>query len=646
MLQSLKTIRLSSLVLPGFMPDAVPFAVRTTLALILAYFVAFYAQLDSASSAGVCVAIVAQPAAGMTLSKAVYRVIGTLVGGVVAVLFAGLFSQDRTLLLVAFALWLGVCTFVAALLRDFRSYGAVLCGYTVGIIAISTIDAPEQAVLVAMNRVAAILVGIASVAVVNSVLVAATAYDTLVAALRTELDAARTLAADVLTGAGIPDDDTFIERGSAILLLRTEASYVAVERSDGGSRSDGARAAIAGLLGMLAAIRCIGAAPLSAAARAELSHFAAALDGDISDMPELSPLDTAEQAVLIEQAMTLLEQHRLAQRGLSVLLHEAPAGPPVRLRRHIDGVGAALSAGRTIIAVGLGAVFCINANWPGATLLLVQQAAFTALFGMQPNPSAAARTIGYALPVGVVAAGLVGFALLPQISGFGPFSIIVGIVCFGFCLAARHPETARFGPGLILYFVLLLSPSNVQTFDLMLFLNNVMIQLIAIVFMLLGFWLILPVSRERRLFRIVLAGARDLSRALRGCSLDPAAVQSLHFDRLAQAYSWSGRRTPARARVLSRLFAFAELETALRRAWSAVEEAAGTTLPGDPAIAVARDSLRHPTPAGLQDAARALLPLAGDRHRGTMRAISGLYDAGRLLTAQGRALDRYRVREV
>ncbi len=156
------------LILPGFMPDAVGYAVRTTTALLLAYLVAFAIQLDTASSAGLCVAIVAQPSPGMAVSKAAYRTLGTVLGGAVALLLVAAFPQDRTMLLVGFTAWLGACTFVAALLRDFRSYGAVLCGYTVGIIAVSGIDAPDGALLATLNRVAAILLGIAAVALVNT----------------------------------------------------------------------------------------------------------------------------------------------------------------------------------------------------------------------------------------------------------------------------------------------------------------------------------------------------------------------------------------------------------------------------------------------------------------------------------------------
>ena len=163
--------------LPGnFEPDAVPFAARTTLALLLGYGVSFAIQLDSASSAGLCVAIVAQALPGMALSKAAWRTAGTLIGGVAGVGLVAAFGQDRTMLLGGFTLWLGACAFVASALRDFRSYGAVLSGYTVGIIAIGNIDTPGGAFLSALNRVAAILIGVGSVAVVNTLLAPPLAY--------------------------------------------------------------------------------------------------------------------------------------------------------------------------------------------------------------------------------------------------------------------------------------------------------------------------------------------------------------------------------------------------------------------------------------------------------------------------------------
>ena len=151
------------LLLPGFRPDAIGFATRTTLALLLAYLVAFAVQVEGPSTAGVCVAIVAQPSPGMAMSKAASRLLGTLLGGCIGLALLAAFPQDRVLLLAGYAVWLGLCTFGSTLLRDFRSYGAALSGYTAGIIAIGAIDSPHTALLTTLNRVAAMTIGIAAV---------------------------------------------------------------------------------------------------------------------------------------------------------------------------------------------------------------------------------------------------------------------------------------------------------------------------------------------------------------------------------------------------------------------------------------------------------------------------------------------------
>ena len=411
------------LVLPGFMPDAVGFALRTTLAVLLAYFVAFAIQLDTASSAGLCVAIVAQPTPGMAMSKALYRVLGTVLGGAVAFALVALFPQDRTMLLAAFTLWLGACTFVAALLRDFRSYGAVLCGYTVGIIAISGIDAPDGALLATLNRVAAILLGVASAAVVNALLSYAAAFEGLVAALRRRLAAAEALALSALAGQDLPGEPLPAQEGASILALRTEASYAATELPDGPARNVGAQAAIAGLLGMLSAARAIATGlhlSTDPATRRTLDAAAARLrSGRDTGDPDPASLDALPTdplaAALLDRSRDLLRQHALAQGGLRALETGDPA-VPVRLPVHHDVVGAGLSAARTMISVGLGCVFCVYSGWPGATGLLVQQAAFTALLGMAPDPSAAGVAMGLSLPLPALAAGIIGFVLLPVAS--------------------------------------------------------------------------------------------------------------------------------------------------------------------------------------------------------------------------------------
>ena len=624
------------LLLPGFMPDALGFAFRTTASLLLAYWIAFAIQLDTASSAGLCVAIVAQPTPGMAMSKAIYRAIGTVLGGAAALVLVALFPQDRTMLLAGFTLWLGACTFVAALLRDFRSYGAVLCGYTVGIIAVSGIDAPDGALLATLNRVAAILLGIGSVAVVNLLVSRMSAFDDLLAALQRRLATADALALSVLAGKALQTEPLPAQVGAAILNLRTQAGYAAAELPNGKMRRAGATNAIAGLLGMLSAARAISTGmqqPIDAATQDALAAAAAQIRGAAERQTLNFAPATPLAAALLDRANELLNQRDLILAGLRTLTEGAGLSVQVDLPIHLDWIGAALSAARTIIAVALGCVFCIYAGWSGTSLLLVQQAAFTALLGMTPNPSAGAINFGLCLIPAGLAAWIIGFVLLPQASGFVPFALAVGPFVFAAGLAARHPRTAAYGPGLLLYLALLLSPSNIESFDLGAFLNTIQVQIMAVLFMILAFHFILPVSRRRRLFRIADAIGRRLHRAIDGEVPRYGAISArcLRFDRLAQAQVWLGRQTPARLAVIERLSAFGELESAMRRAWAGMRSLGLAMPPREP--------------DALEAASRELLASEHPEREAVIHAAAGLYGAALLMRQNARALLHYGVME-
>ena len=250
--------------------------------------------------------------------------------------------------------------------------------------------------------------------------------------------------------------------------------------------------------------------------------------------------------MMLDRAHELLQQRMMVQVGLRQLEGGEGLAAQVRLPVYRDWIGAGLSATRTVIAVGLGGWFCVASGWPGTTLLLVQLSAFTALLGMQSNPTAAAVNIAMGLPGAALAAGVIGFLLLPQASGFVPFALALTPFAFAFALAAQHPATARFGPGLLLYLTLLLSPANTESFDFAAFLNTVMIQVVALLFMILAFRLILPVSPSRRLFRAADSIGQSLRRALAGRPdrHDRIAARSLRADRLAPGSGLAGARHP------------------------------------------------------------------------------------------------------
>ena len=101
---------------------------------------AFWLQLDGMSTAATTVGILALQTRGQ--AWAIYRMLGTLIGVVASFALAGLFPQSRELFLVGFAAWLGQCVYVGGLLDGSRTYGAVLCGYTVALVAVTQMNSP------------------------------------------------------------------------------------------------------------------------------------------------------------------------------------------------------------------------------------------------------------------------------------------------------------------------------------------------------------------------------------------------------------------------------------------------------------------------------------------------------------------------
>ena len=559
------------LALPGFLPDALPFAARTTLSLLLAYAAAFTAQVEAASTAGVCVAIIAQPSAGMAISKAVYRIAGTCVGGVAALALVAAFPQDRTMLLAGFTVWLGCCTFVSTLLRDFRSYAVALSGYTAGIIGIAVIDAPETVLLTTLDRVAAISIGILSVLAVNSAFAGTGAFRDLLKGLHDHLATVTALAADAVEGRPPQDDLSLVRIAGAVSALQTQVVYAALELPDGLVRSNGARHVITALLATISASREVARVAQGhetpEPVRRHLRAVATALRG--GSPPDAAPVPPHPiDALLLQAADELLAWRAEALAGLRTLSEGGPPLPRIGVTLSYDIPGALIGALRTMIAIALISVFTVVSGWSGATLVLVQGSAVVTLLVSAPNPSKA--SLGFLpplLPMALIV-GLIKFVAFPMGSGFALFALAVGPVGFAVALMVRHPTLAPFATPTFLYLTLLLAPTNTQTFDLASFLNSVLELGLATVFVVLTYYLILPVRPHRRLYRVAAQLGWSLRRSLRpdGRAYRPGPALTQLYDRMARAALWLGTPTSSRKRLLGHLYETGEMEVATRRA--------------------------------------------------------------------------------
>ena len=104
------------------------FSVNCYIATILTMFVAFSLDLKSPGWAMTTVYLTSQPLSGAMRAKAVYRAIGTFVGGAAMVAIVPNLVDAPELTTLAIMLWVALCVFVSLLDRTPRSYMFVLSG--------------------------------------------------------------------------------------------------------------------------------------------------------------------------------------------------------------------------------------------------------------------------------------------------------------------------------------------------------------------------------------------------------------------------------------------------------------------------------------------------------------------------------------
>jgi uncharacterized membrane protein YccC len=187
----------------GF-PEAI-FSINSFAAAMLALYIAFSIGLPRPYWAMLTVYITVQPLSGALRSKAVYRVVGTFMGGVASVALVPNLVNSPIVLSLALAAWVGFCLYISLLDRTPRSYMFMLAGYTAGIIGFPSVTAPDTIFDTALSRVEEITLGIVCATVVHTIFFPRSVLAFINQRIKTILQdaehwAIETWAPDVLTG--------------------------------------------------------------------------------------------------------------------------------------------------------------------------------------------------------------------------------------------------------------------------------------------------------------------------------------------------------------------------------------------------------------------------------------------------------------
>ena len=511
---------------------AVGFALRTTAASLVALYIAFLLNLDDPKWAPMTVWIVAQSNRGVSLSKGQYRILGTIIGAVAAVTMVALFAQVPELFILSLALWLGLCTALATGLRNFRSYGAVLAGYTAAIIAFDSISSPLEVFDIAVARVIYIALGIMTEAVFTTVFAPGTPLQETQNRLASYLRQVSDLCARALRGQ--VNTSGFQRLLTGALELDVAAEYAAASSRSVRSRFGHLRGATVAMLTQMAIAQSLREhlttrrdldEPLVEKTAMTLDTIGsassvdpntiAALRADVrialSETAVTSGHAIAPRLLILDHLDRLLEAVHGALTRQALFSDEKAPSSRLRLSFHVDHRDAVQNGIRTFVAIVIGSWFWIATAWPSGPSFIVILGVICALFATRPNPVVGGMGFLKGGLVAVIAAAICNFAVLPMLSDFTELAIVIGIIMFATGLAMRNVRTAALATSFAFLFLDLVGPDNTSRVDAASFMNGALALILGVGAGVLVFTLLFPSNLPAKRRRLQRAALRDLA---------------------------------------------------------------------------------------------------------------------------------------
>lgn len=546
--------------------------------------------------------IVMQPQSGLVFSKSYYRVLGTVAGVAVSLLVVGLFAQDPVWFILCFALWIGATTAAGIKYRNFQSYGFVLAGYTLCIVALPVIEHPLDIFDIATSRFSEVLVGILCATVVSDVIFPRKLTNSLVASERErfvnilatlaksssvfdtkadETAQSATFSSGVVglhavrinsafeSGADKKSRDfserlnheymnlqtTFHSLKNVITTMETSRSAEAV------STLERIYAPVASALQGLVSI-ALSADDLRyltdelLKAKYEVGHLAAAEQKRLKPLLDADGYDAfIASAYLIVRLLDELHAHchtylsflnlRLSGRVSKELSRV------VRFSTHTDNLLVALAALRGSGVLLITMMFWILTAWPYATITVTLAVVISLLIGTLPRPLDVAVNFFKGALSAVVVAGIYDFFIVPEFAtDLVTFSLVIMPVLGFVAWMTTKPKWSGFSLGFVFLFMSQSPFDLYYKIDPTIFLETTLASLAGIVFagtayLLVNFWSCsLTQKRVAKLLRSQL-----VSLCARPLKIQRGSLESMGRD-LVQQFSTQGRLNVRSSRLV------------------------------------------------------------------------------------------------
>lgn len=485
------------------------FSAKTFAGAMLALYLAFWIGLDRPYWAMATAYIVAQPLAGSVRSKALYRLIGTLLGAAATLVLVPNLVNAPELLVAAFALWTAVCLYIALLDRTPRSYVFMLAGYTVALVGFPSVDTPGAIWDVVVARVEEIILGIVCATMSATLIFPAPLGTVLSARIIGWVSDASDWAQDALAGVA----SAWESRSAHVRRLAADAVELRLLTSQLGYDTSAAQDSVhwvrevqrrmalllpllSGIADRMAILREAGTVgPRLEQLLADLCGWvqvvipppphteADRLRAEIADLQRESA-DAATWNDLVRDSLLArlreLVDIRQDMRELRLVIEAGggalprplafplPGGAPV----HRDHGIALLSGLAAALAIIVFSAWWIASGWPDGAQAASLVAVSCCLFATLDDPTPAQKAFTLLALVSITFCGVGLFGILPQIHDFETLTYVLALFFIPAGLLIAHPRTQLLGGPLCFLTATLLTLQNRYSGDFAAFINS------------------------------------------------------------------------------------------------------------------------------------------------------------------------------
>jgi len=492
-------------------------AIKTGLAMTIAYGIALYMDWEKPYWAGFAVAMISLSTVGQSLNKAALRMLGTLVGCTAALTFFALFFQARWLMILGLSLYVGFCTYM--LTGKKYQYAWYVSGFVCLVIGVNAGTNAEQAFQIAVERTQETGVGILVYSLISVFFWPRSSRDALYEASRTLSATQRQLYLTyrgLMVGQGTAEEfrplrlqegQLLNQVGQLLMAAAADSSEVREVRRQWHRFRDQSTALMEVMerwRQSFVEIQRLNLTKLmlnldSLCSEIDLRFHQAErmLAGEKPDhMPQVVTvtIDKTEtlslthfQKAAVAVSKTQLDRIEALSRSLfdcvrdmkgygrQVSMVHREERPPSGLALDPDRLGAAIMVMATLWIAFL---IWVYIDPPGHAGFVQMAATLAMAAAMMPQVPASTMLLPFGL--GTVFAGVVYIFIMPHLSGYAELAILIFAATFAIYYLFSEPRQALAKMGGIVTFVVLISVQNQQTYSFASYANKAAMIMLAL----------------------------------------------------------------------------------------------------------------------------------------------------------------------